>query len=63
MHSPEPHPDHHRDYHALNEITRGGRQAIEDQAMNAMYDALERGESKEEAEEIYFSFFNKTNHD
>lgn len=59
---PEPHPDTIADYHRLKSIQKGGRQAITTAAMNAMYDALEEGKSKEEAERIFFSFFNKRNH-
>ena len=61
MHTPEPHPDTLTDYYRLKQIEKGGKQAIETSAMNAMWDALDRGESKEEAERIYFSFFNKGN--
>jgi hypothetical protein len=53
------HPDTIQDYHRLKAIEKGSKQAIETSAMNAMWDAIERGESKEEASKIFFSFFNK----
>lgn len=52
------HPDTLTAYHALKQITRGGRQATTTAAMDAMWEAMEAGKSKEEAEEIYSSFFN-----
>lgn len=58
----EPHPDTLTDYYRLKAIEKGGKQAIETSAMNAMWYALDRGESKEEAEKIFFSFFNKQSH-
>lgn len=59
----EPHPDLHLDYHRLKSIEKGGKQAIETTAMNAMWDAIEEGKGREEAERIYFSFFNKNSHE
>lgn len=54
----EPHPDTHSDYRALKAITRGGNQAIEDKAIAAYMKAYEE-HGKEEAEKVFFSFFNK----
>ena len=62
MKQPEPHPDLPRDYYRLKEIERGSMQAIETSAMNAMWDALEEGRSREEAEKVFFSFFNYYSH-
>lgn len=56
------HPDTAQDYYRLKQIEKGGKQAIETSAMNAMWDAIDNGATKEEAEKIYFSFFNKTSH-
>lgn len=53
------HPDTLTDYYRLKQIKKGSKQAIEDRAMNAMYDAIERGESKEEAEKVFVNHFNK----
>jgi hypothetical protein len=54
------HPDHLTDLHALKQIQRGGMQAIETAAMNAMWDAIEQGKGREEAEEVFFKHFNKS---
>lgn len=62
MQQPE-HPDTLTDYHRLKSIEKGGKQAIETTAMNAMWEALDNGAKREEAERIYFSFFNKGNND
>jgi flagellar biosynthesis/type III secretory pathway protein FliH len=56
----EPHPDLHRDYHALKQIRRGSRQAIEDKAIEAYHNALSEG--REEAEKQYFETFNNNSH-
>jgi hypothetical protein len=56
MTQPE-HPDLLSDYHALKQIQRGGRQAIEDKAIEAYHAAYEQG--REEAEKRYFEHFNK----
>lgn len=53
------HPDTLQDYYRLKAIEKGGKQAIETTAMNAMWDAIEEGRSREEAEKIYFNHFNK----
>jgi hypothetical protein len=47
------HPDFLTNQTAVKAITRGGRQAADDQAMEAMWQAIERGASKEEAETIF----------
>lgn len=47
------HPDTLTNQIAVKQITRGGRQAADDQAMEAMFDALDSGKSKEEANEIF----------
>lgn len=59
MYSAE-HPDTAHDYYRLKAIEKGGKQAIETSAMNAMWDALDRGASKEEAEKVFFNHFNKS---
>ncbi len=56
------HPDTLQDYHRLKQIEKGGKQALETAAMNAMWDAIDEGKGKEEAERIFFSFFNKQSH-
>lgn len=47
------HPDTHTNYRALKQIRRGSRQAADTAAMEAMYDAIEAGRSKEEAEKVF----------
>jgi hypothetical protein len=59
--TPEPHPDHHTDFSRLKAIRRGSRQAIEDKAIEAYIKVFEEV-GREEAERIYFSFFNKASH-
>lgn len=54
----QPHPDALTDYRAFKAIRRGGNQAIEDKAIAEYMKAYEEL-GKEEAERIYFSFFNK----
>lgn len=56
----EPHPDRYTDYARLKAIRRGSKQAIEDKAIAAYMQAYEEV-GKEEAEKVYFSFFNKAN--
>lgn len=56
------HPDTLQDYHRLKQIEKGGKQAIETSAMNAMHEAIDNGATREEAEKVFFSFFNKTSH-
>lgn len=55
------HPDTPAAYHALKQIQRGAMQAIEDKAIEAYMRAYEV-KGKEEAERIFFSFFNKHSH-
>jgi hypothetical protein len=47
------HPDALKDWQDLKAVKRGGRQAADDQAMEAMWQAIERGESRVEAEKIF----------
>ena len=54
-----PHPDALTDWIKTKEQRRGGKQAIEDMAIAAYHKALDDGRTKEEAEKIFFSFFNK----
>jgi hypothetical protein len=56
-----PHPDHHTDWIKTKEIQRGSKQAIEDKAIAAYHKALDDGRTKEEAEKIFFSHFQKSN--
>jgi hypothetical protein len=58
----EPHPDLPQAYHATKQITRGGTQAADDQAMEAMWQAIERKESKEEAEKQFSETYQKCLH-
>jgi hypothetical protein len=48
-----PHPDELQTRQQVKSITRGGTQAADDKAMEAMWVALESGRSKEEANEIF----------
>lgn len=57
MRRPEPHPDTHLHQQQAKAITRGGKQAAEDAAMEAMWQAMERGESKQEVERIFFDTY------
>jgi hypothetical protein len=59
---PEPHPDTLHDLSRLKAIRRGSRQAIEDKAIEAYQKAYEE-QGKEEAERVYFSFFNNNCHE
>lgn len=47
------HPDTITDWQAFKELKRGSRQAADTAAMNAMWDAIEAGRSKEEYEAIF----------
>lgn len=60
MRQPEPHPDTYTNQQAVRNLKYNGRQATTTAAMNAMYDALEEGKTRQEAEEIYCSYFNKS---
>lgn len=59
MCQPEPHPDTYLNHQAIKQITRGGTQAADDKAMEAMWQALDNGASKEEAGKIFCNTFNK----
>jgi hypothetical protein len=48
-----PHPDHLLHQQQVRSITRGGRQAADSAAMEAYYDAIEAGKSREEANKIF----------
>jgi hypothetical protein len=48
-----PHPDELKDWQDLKALKRGSRQAADDQAMDAMWEAIESGKSREEANEIF----------
>lgn len=53
MNLPQPHPDTLTNHQAIKQITRGGTQAADDMAIEAMWQALEKGASKEEANKIF----------
>jgi len=53
------HPDFLTNQIAIKQITRGGRQAADDKAMEAMWQAIERGESREEAEKVFTDTYKK----
>jgi hypothetical protein len=57
----EEHPDLPQAQQGAKRITRGGMQAIEDKAIAEYMKAYEE-RGREEAERIYFSFFNKIDH-
>jgi hypothetical protein len=59
----EPHADEVTDYHTLKAIRRGGTQSADTAAMEAMWQAIERGESKEEAEKQFSETYQKGLHD
>lgn len=48
-----PHPDATTDWQAFKAIKRGSMQAADTAAMEAMFDALDAGVGKEEANEIF----------
>jgi hypothetical protein len=56
------HPDTHEAYRALKQITRGGNQAADDQAMEAYHRAIDEGRSKGEAETIFSETYLKIVH-
>lgn len=58
MRQPEPHPDHLTDYATFKAIEKGSKQAIEDKAI-AEYQKAYEEKGKEEAEKVFFLFFNK----
>jgi hypothetical protein len=53
------HPDTLATQTAIKSITRGGTQAADDKAMEAMWQAIEHGRSKEEANEIFNDTYKK----
>jgi hypothetical protein len=55
----QPHPDALLDHHATRQITRGGTQAADDKAMEAYWQAIEAGKSKDEAGEIFIKTYQK----
>lgn len=59
--TPEPHPDTYEAQQAAKRIVRGGKQAIEDKAIQEYMKVYEE-RGKEEAEKVFFSFFNKNSH-
>lgn len=61
MLNPE-HPDATTDYRALKAITRGSRQSASTAAMEAYYDAIESGKSKDEAGEVFIRTYQKIVH-
>lgn len=58
MMTPE-HPDTLNNHRAVKQITRGSRQAADDAAMEAYWQAIERGESKDKAGEIFIKTYIK----
>jgi hypothetical protein len=54
-----PHPDFLTNQTAVKAITRGGTQAADSAAMEAMWQAIESGRSKEEAEKIFNDTYKK----
>lgn len=58
----EPHPDLLAQYAALKAITRGGMQSADNQAMEAYWKAIERGESKDKAGEVFIKEYQKVVH-
>lgn len=61
MNQPE-HPDTPADYRALKAIHRGGTQAADSAAMEAMWRALEEGKSVDEAGEVFVRTYQKNVH-
>jgi hypothetical protein len=53
------HPDLLLNHHATRQITRGGNQAADDGAMEAYWQAIEAGRSKDEAGEIMIKTYQK----
>lgn len=57
--TPEPHPDLLQALQAAKQITRGGLQAADTASMDSMWEALESGKSREEAETIFSNTYLK----
>lgn len=55
----EPHPDLYMQQSQVKQITRGSRQAADDMAMEAMWQALESGMGKEEAGKVFNDTYKK----
>lgn len=55
-----PHPDTSLDWESLKAIKTGGTQAASTAAMEAYYDAIEEGKSKDEAGEIFIKEYQKS---
>lgn len=53
------HPDELQAQQALKAITRGSRQSASTAAMEAFYDAIEAGKSKDEAGEVFIKTYQK----
>jgi hypothetical protein len=62
MMTPEPHPDQLLHESQVKKITRGGRQAATDAAMDAMWEAIEAGNSREEFEKVFSETYIKVLH-
>lgn len=54
------HPDLLAQQHAVKAITRGARQSADTAAMEAYYDAIEEGKSKDEAGEVFIKTYQKS---
>lgn len=65
MTQPEPHPDALQDWRAFKAITRGGRQAIENEAIKAYLDVFEQTGDLKKAEEanrnVYVKYYHNGN--
>lgn len=62
MYQPE-HPDFLTNQTAIKQITRGGRQAADDQAMEAYWLALSVGMDHEKAAEVFSNTYIQVLHD
>ena len=56
---PEPHPDLYSAQQSTKRITTGGTQAADDQAMEAYWQAIAAGESKDKAGEVFIKTYQK----
>jgi hypothetical protein len=54
-----PHPDELKDWQDFKAIKRGGKQVADTAAMEAMFDAIEAGLSRSEAERIFSQTYKK----
>lgn len=55
----EPHPDTHLQITSVKQITTGGRQAQQTEAMNAYYDTFKATGDKGKAERAYWEIHKK----